>query len=58
MQAKGGGIRTGLAVLQRKLRKLGNSVQPLKKLTHLDAAYPYGAMNFHFRLGNLCQRLY
>jgi hypothetical protein len=44
-QAKGGGIRTGLAVLQRKLR---NSVKPLKKPTYKNAAYPYGAMNFSF----------
>ncbi len=47
-----------LAALQRECR---SSVQPLKKPTDKNDAYPYGTMNFHSRIGNLfpnSQQLY
>jgi hypothetical protein len=34
-------------------RQLGSSVEPLKKPTDENAAYPYGAMDFHSRINNL-----
>jgi hypothetical protein len=39
-----------LAALQREW---GSSVKPWKRPTDENAAYPYGAMNFHSRTGNL-----
>jgi hypothetical protein len=54
-------IGTSANILAALQKGWGSSVEPLKKPTDQNAAYPYGAMNFHARIGNLfpnSQQLY
>jgi hypothetical protein len=46
-------IETSANTLAALQREWGSSVQPMKKHTDENAAYAYGVMNVHSRVGNL-----